>query len=1277
MDADDNDNADNDDDDNAAMSDNDNDDNTAMSDGDDNNDDNDDNDDGNDDNDDDDNDDNDNDDNDNDDDDDDSSPIKEAAATVSAESLELLLPALLRSLKLDARDDFKLYHRLVEWIDTRIEEQQQAESVPTITNATSQTAVALVLQRLLRAFAQRTVLSPTTAAVATPVATTNNNDPSLTAPTTTQNGDDEEAPTTTKEEIMEKAAGEAEAAEESPPNSPAPSQHSSASASSSSSSSSLDYSVIYDLGEGNGNFLGIRNLKLSPKVTSALLGVLTDLAHTLALLNHNMAKQTTSNHNHHIYVVEIITQCLELLDCGSGNDNKDTPDEPPTEENAPVVQGLLQATTFAHNNNNNNNNTANALDQKRLYIFLVRTLLVIRRQAVVAVERSLDFDYLYSKTCTRITTTSTTVTDVNGIPTTRRGGGSPSKSTTNNTVCRDLTWKLAGWVCLKNQTATQSLLSRRHAILAMAASLVVLVFLELVPVPSLNNNDNNTNNNAAKRQRRHYYVSDETSEEDVLDRILRAANSICSFLAWASFDEGVTAGSGTCTAWTRPQVETEVFSICNQFKSVPSVQQGTEPSVSPADGTTNTAAAASTKNYYNPSSPFWKLLKASIHKPLFIKQNFASILQQMWSETMAGLTVTSSSDLLETKIPVEVVPFWDLHAEATMELYDQFCPRVSRRPYARHHIVAVVPNKHRKLQEQETLVDQVTDAVSTKMTEMEGSPSAGFPPVLTDAMELNEWAISVLSLSVVKPSAKLLSYLSDTTMDAYDSSSSTPGGRTTSPTTAMDALSDVICPVLNRAMGRIHQDAIAPFGGMNNSTPMPSISIGQRDGQVYVDGEITPDVQLCASAIGLFYHALEAILYEESVRLKITAQEKLVQSDAFHRALLVCCYTCVLKAVGTSRKVILSPKNHELTIYSLLQTIESSPFTYLKVTESFQRALTQPSSRGKLGSPILFGLPRILQSHVKRTEMQVMDSVVWAREPSLGREGSLVKAIDMLQNMSKIGHLSSWPPEALVSTLPEEIEDADGSNEPESNNDTTPKTPVAALSTEAKFVSYILRKLLKISFLRIQDICKALGIPKEYPAITTQIWVAYRYLLRHHVDLLYDRHVDQLILCTIYGICKIMMYRPVISFSRIIEVYVAVRGQELGERSCQRIVRHIKLVSDGDVVAAGTTRVIGNVINLYNDVYVPKMKKHLLRSKSLKRNTAVLAVAMDSPSEGGGAFRASPFPYNGGEHDHLFRARQNSNGDDDMQRISGQEDTNTTFLHFGGGGMPAASRAAA
>jgi hypothetical protein len=322
--------------------------------------------------------------------------------------------------------------------------------------------------------------------------------------------------------------------------------------------------------------------------------------------------------------------------------------------------------------------------------------------------------------------------------------------------------------------------------------------------------------------------------------------------------------------------------------------------------------------------------------------------------------------------------------------------------------------------------------------------------------------------------------------------------------------------------------------------------------------------------------------------------------------LLACCCSVVVKAVGATQKVRPSVNLQTLQIYSILHITESNPYDCLKVSESFHRALTLETARGKLGSPLIFALPRILQREAKQTEVQILDSLLWARDPKF--IDSMPDKIEEFEEKSDKEKESDavclWPPEILAPTLREEIEDLAG--ETARTDFPTPEHPDFA---EYKCVSYLLRKLLRFAFHRIQALCKVLDVPHDLP-VATQVWVAFRYLLRHNIDLLYDRHVDHWILCSLYGVGKTLRLKPDISFARIIEAYVSVRGQELGDVTCQRIVRHIKISTGSNANAT-----IGNVIVLYNKVFVPSMKEHLLKSRSLKRSILEVVEAQTAPSK--------------------------------------------------------------
>jgi hypothetical protein len=504
------------------------------------------------------------------------------------------------------------------------------------------------------------------------------------------------------------------------------------------------------------------------------------------------------------------------------------------------------------------------------------------------------------------------------------------------------------------------------------------------------------------------------------------------------------------------------------------------------------------------------------------------------------------------------------------------------------------------------------------MTALMAGTSTGSPPDRStrEVMELNEWTVSVLSLSDVRPSTRLMLYLKASDDECAKQKRKRPD-ESIDVLTLRGGWRSVIVPLLNRVIGRMIEGTPNPE---EDATANSRLSVLEESGAVVVHGDDDDvEIKLCQALIALYYQSLESLLYHETARVKSASHPKLLLCESFHRAMLSCCCICLMKGLCSSSALALSEKYLDLDFPCIQHITESCPYTYLKVSESFARALKLDKPRGKLRTPYVLGLPRILQQQLSQCEVLVIDSLLWSQDTRYAMD---ISVMDVVRDIKSIPDrkltVPAWPPEVLQPNLPEEIDDC--KDKAEWANRKAPALKLSgATPPDHLYLSYIIRKLLKIAFFRISAFCNALAIPPEYP-VASQVWIAFRYLLRHHFELLYDRHVDQLILCTLYGVCKIMKFEPELTFSRIIEIYTQVRGDELGDRTCHRIVRHIKLIphtgsrsytsSAGRPKDARSKKKYGNVIHLYNDIFVPAMKNHLLQSKSLKKSIVTLHVQM-------------------------------------------------------------------
>lgn len=77
----------------------------------------------------------------------------------------------------------------------------------------------------------------------------------------------------------------------------------------------------------------------------------------------------------------------------------------------------------------------------------------------------------------------------------------------------------------------------------------------------------------------------------------------------------------------------------------------------------------------------------------------------------------------------------------------------------------------------------------------------------------------------------------------------------------------------------------------------------------------------------------------------------------------------------------------------------------------------------------------------------------------------------------------------------------------------TPSQPQSSRSLELFF-----RKLYHLAYSRLQRVCALLRVGED---TVRRIWTCFEAALTTQHDLFVDRHMDQILLATIYGICKV------------------------------------------------------------------------------------------------------------------------------------------------------------
>ena len=117
------------------------------------------------------------------------------------------------------------------------------------------------------------------------------------------------------------------------------------------------------------------------------------------------------------------------------------------------------------------------------------------------------------------------------------------------------------------------------------------------------------------------------------------------------------------------------------------------------------------------------------------------------------------------------------------------------------------------------------------------------------------------------------------------------------------------------------------------------------------------------------------------------------------------------------------------------------------------------------------------------------------------------------------------------------------------------------------------RKVYRLCFSRVRKLCEALRLDDT---VVRRVWTCFEHVLTAHVEITEDRHLDQIVLCAIYAVCKIL--EEPIQFKTVLSKYSVLFGEGAA-----------KLVSR-DVLLASRPEQRGSIIDFYNTVFMPLAK---------------------------------------------------------------------------------------
>lgn len=225
-------------------------------------------------------------------------------------------------------------------------------------------------------------------------------------------------------------------------------------------------------------------------------------------------------------------------------------------------------------------------------------------------------------------------------------------------------------------------------------------------------------------------------------------------------------------------------------------------------------------------------------------------------------------------------------------------------------------------------------------------------------------------------------------------------------------------------------------------------------------------------AEALYYRLLESIIRSEK---KTHGRFDLfIDDDVFNQALIVLCLEIVLFAFSLHK---------ELT--TLLDCFQLEPFHFYKLIEVAIR-----NNKDYFTNDII--------KHLKSIEEQCLDSLAWT-------SGSVLwKMINEQQ-----GNL---PRNEDVDLPIQSSQNGRAHNSPNSQ-------PNVAQSP--KSLRLFFRKFYQLAHLRLKELGKNLQFNSNNVELLRMIWTLFEKVVTEHTCLMKDRHLDQILMCCVYVLCKI------------------------------------------------------------------------------------------------------------------------------------------------------------
>lgn len=304
--------------------------------------------------------------------------------------------------------------------------------------------------------------------------------------------------------------------------------------------------------------------------------------------------------------------------------------------------------------------------------------------------------------------------------------------------------------------------------------------------------------------------------------------------------------------------------------------------------------------------------------------------------------------------------------------------------------------------------------------------------------------------------------------------------------------------------------------------------------------------------LGLYFYVLEKVLLSEERRLHRQNFGSLLGNQCLHRSLIACSIVASLGCYGCQDRYL---------FISVLHGINISPFEYTKSVGSFVMSVED--------------IPRNVQKFLVKIEEISVECICW-------QDASVVDYLE--KSLADIDSLA-----------------AGADNSPFRPLDLYDKN---VLDSVPYSIIVFFRKLLRIASEKVRDFCSRMQVSNVFEEL---VLVTVNYALTRHFHLLVNRHVDVIVMCSLYAVSKVAQEH--LKFNDIAAFYRQI---------FQRKGNHLFDIEENLCRVYLEENSYGDIIEFYNRNFIKHFRSFLLEYVKAMFEERVKAHGNENEKDPGG-----------------------------------------------------------